>query len=380
MTSKLPESLFADIGDLRQKYEKDEMAQSFALSRTYPPQFSNEEAVGAPSYKRGSEHLFKFNLNFDAAVVVVRHLYSVIGLQHRQSEAMTTEEQNHPILRLIWADFEDESGAAALSILRHEMQVRDDPKGTMTVFQLFEQPAMWKSLWAKPPFQLFHPTLLGKLRGATEWQIIKHHADIEEESLVEWDGTDTLGAYISTLFGQTIDPETGSEFVESFNYSAIIRVRYKHTTSSRPPATYQDLRRIQIAPRRLKRDSNNPNVMVRAAAAQDDERVAYTLIAVVRCADPGTESDRIRLYNVVGQPLSLPISLHAYVGTRWNIGDATDPNRVYLLFYAQTPLDPISGQNEEPIARTELNTGRLIDAMKGSLLPAHQPTGEGSSG
>ncbi|KAI8950547.1 hypothetical protein F4801DRAFT_602274 [Xylaria longipes] len=377
MTSTLPEHLFANLGDLRVKYADDESAQNFALSRTYPAQFSNKNAENAPSYRQG--HKFKFNLNFDAAIVVLRHLNSIVNSKYRHGDSIMKEELSHPLLRFIWADFESESSIVAQSILRYEMQAVDDPQGRATVFELFERPAMWNTLWARKPFQLFHPTVLGRPRGAKMWKVILPQASVVEESLVEWDGATPLGDHISSLFGRSVNRRTGDEFVEMFNDPAIIRVRYKHTANTQPPATYQDLRQIYIKPRRIKQDKNDASLLIRAPPEEDKERILHTLIAVVCCSGQAEEADRIRLYSIVGKPLSLPTDLNKYAGTYWNIGDADDAGRVYLLFYGMAPPDPISGQHEEPIARKEPNVESLIKAMKASILPIPNEAGEGSS-
>ncbi|KAI1302452.1 hypothetical protein F5Y03DRAFT_209170 [Xylaria venustula] len=378
MTSKLPEHLFDDIGDVRKKYADDVLAQNFVLQRTYPLQFKNRNAERAPSYR--PEPKFKFNLNFDAAVVVLRHLYSMILVDLRNSDRIATDELSHPILRFMWADFEDESSVAAQTILRYEMQTLDDPRGDMTVFQLFERPAMWDSIWNREPFRLYHQHVFGRPKDAAEWTIIENQEDVVEESLVEWNGAKDLGDEISSLFGQSVDIETGDEYVEMFNDPAIIRVRYQHTAPGRPPATYQDLRQILIAPRRIRRDENNPARFFRINPEEDSERVTYTLVAVVRCSDQAGQADRIRLYSMAGHPCSLPMALKDYVGTQWNIGQLNDQGRAYLLFYARAFTNAISGQDVVPIARKEPNASSLIKKMrvsgKDSLGPA---TGEGSS-
>ncbi|KAI0474533.1 hypothetical protein F4859DRAFT_481118 [Xylaria cf. heliscus] len=259
------------------------------------------------------------------------------------------------------------------------MQAIDDPQGRVTVFELFERPAMWNSLWAREPFQLFHPTVFGRPRGAGEWKVIKNQASVVEESLVDWDGSNSLGDHISNLFGRSTNRQTGDEFVEMFNDPAIIRVRYKQASDSRSPATYQDLRQIYITPRRMKQADHGPCTLVRAAPDKDEERVPYTLMAIVLCSGQAGEADRIRLYSVVGHPLSLPIRLNKYVGTYWNMGDVDDAGRIYLLFYGRAPPDPISGQHEEPIARKEPNAKSLIKAMKASTISMSTKAGDSSS-
>ncbi|KAJ2998468.1 hypothetical protein NUW58_g307 [Xylaria curta] len=311
MTSTLPQHLFDDLGDLRE---------------------NNKHAEKAPSYRR--DHLLKFNINFNAAIVVLRHLYSHVNIKCRFNEVIEKEERSHPILRLIWAGFEDDSATVAQSILRHEMQHLDDPRGQITVSDMFERPAMYNTLWHREPFLLYHPSLLGRPRGAKEWRIIKDGETVAKDSLVWWDSDNNLGDYIGSMFGRRAHKVTGDEFVDSFNDPAVIRVRYEHTAKDKPPVTYQYLRQIQIPPRRLGPSPDDPSVLVRLPLEKDKERSLYTLVAVVRCSGKVDESDRIRLYKVIGHRLSLSIKLKEYVGTYWNLGDVNDPGRVYLLFYA----------------------------------------------
>ncbi|TGJ84442.1 hypothetical protein E0Z10_g4294 [Xylaria hypoxylon] len=319
------------------------------------------------------EHLFTnlgdlFNLNFDAAIVVLRHLNSHVHADYRHSDSIVKEELCHPILRFVWADLESESSVVAQIILRYEMQVVDDPKGEITLFKLFESPAMWNSLWAREPFRLFHPTILGRPRDGMKWKVVRAHASIIEESLVKWNGAKGLADHISSLFCRTVHVETGHQFVEMFNDPAIIRVLYKHTAEGQAPATYQDLREIHIAPRRITQSKDDLTQLVRLAPEDDKERVRYTLVAVVRCSGQAEEADRIRLYSVIGHPMSLPTGLNKYVGTYWNIGDANDPGRAYLLFYAQAPPDPISGLHGEPMAHKQSNVKSVIKAVKASII------------
>ncbi|KAI0107900.1 hypothetical protein GGR51DRAFT_515487 [Nemania sp. FL0031] len=365
MTSTLPEHLFDHLDDIRDKYEDDEYFQNFLLSRTYPHEFSTWLVATAPSDK------FKFNINLDAAVVILRHLYSMVNTFTRYHEQTKVQEKSHPILRFIWADFQDDSDESvkAQSVIRHEMQVLDDPSGQATVYDLLERHAMWNTLWARKPFQLFHPTVLGRPQGAKKWDIIKHHPDIVKSSLVRWDGAQPLGDRISGMFGQGVSRKTGSQFVYMFNDPAIIRVRYEHTAQEQSPATYEDLRHIYIHPHRRKHRKNekDEDVFIKDKETQE-ERVLYTLVAIVRCSRQADEADRIRLYSVIGSPLSLPIALKQYVGKYWNLGDA-DPGRVYLLFYANAPPDIITGQHGEPIAREQPDTAQLIRDMKASIIP-----------
>ncbi|KAI0414993.1 hypothetical protein F5X98DRAFT_347661 [Xylaria grammica] len=375
MTSKLPEHLFAGIGDVREKHT-DRLAQTFALSRTYPPPFTRRDARDAPSYQEGRQ--FTFNLNFDAATVVLRHLYSTINANYRHSESIAREELNHPLLRFMWADFESRSSSAAQNILRHEMQCADDPEGKITVSELFERPAMWNSLWARRPFRLTHPDVLGRPRGAKAWDVIPPEDTVVEDSLVAWEGAGDLGDHISSRFGRFSDAETGDQFVYSFGHPAIIRVRYQHTAQGQPLATYRDLRQIHVTSRQLKVVREGPFTTARAVPEKDTERVLYTLVAVVRCSDQAGEADRIRLYSVIGQPISLPTSFNKYVGTYWNVGDPEDPGRPYLLFYARAPGD-FSGLHEEPIAHKEMGVGALNNALETSHRPKDAQAGEGSS-
>ncbi|KAI1145816.1 hypothetical protein F4825DRAFT_473448 [Nemania diffusa] len=376
MTSTLPESFYDNLDDLRAKHKDDQSSQNFALTRTYPATFSIKSVEKAPS--RQQLHTFKFNTNFDAAIVVLRHLYSMIHLSFRSDEDMQAEERNHPLLRLIWADFQDTSDASitAQSNIRYEMQMLDDPQGQVSVLELLERPAMWATLWKRAPFQLFHQTILGRAKGAQGWHVIEHHKSIIEHSLVRWDGARPLGDRISGLFGQRVSRETEEQFVYLFNNPAILRVRYQHAAQGQAPATYQDLRQIYIRhSRRAYEDRDGQGFLVKA---KTEERCLYTLVAVVRCSNQAGEGDRIRLYSNIGHAISLPIGLKEYVGTYWNLGDSI-PNLTYLLFYARAPPDSITGHHNEPIARKPVNVNSTIKAMKASIIPKGTGAGEGSS-
>ncbi|KAI1127142.1 hypothetical protein F5Y10DRAFT_293137 [Nemania abortiva] len=276
MTSTLPEHLFENLGDIRDKYKDNPSLQNFALSRTYPRKFSTNALVNAPSYEEDTD--FKFNTNFDAAVVVIRHLYSMVNGSDLRNEQMDKEEKSHPILRFIWADFEDTSDASitAQAVIRYEMQALDDPDGRLTVFALLERPAMWNGLWVRKAFQLYHSNALGRPQGTDEWNVMEHHPSITQKSLVKWNGAQPLGDHISSLFLQRVHKDTGARLLLMFNDPAIIRVRYQHTARDQTPATYEHLRQIYVNPHRLKNEKQNGcSVLVKATP---DERIPYTLI------------------------------------------------------------------------------------------------------
>ncbi|KAJ8131456.1 hypothetical protein O1611_g2170 [Lasiodiplodia mahajangana] len=241
------------------------------------------------------------------------------------------------------------------------------PKGQVMVFDLLERPAMWNSIWTREPFHLYHATVLGRPQGAEEWKVISHHDRIVENSLVRWDGSQPLGDRISSLFGEGVSGVTGNEVVFMFNDPAIIRVRYEHTAKERPRASYKDLHQIYVHPHRLRREKNKDGggFLVKD---NDAELVPYTLVAIVRCSRQAEEADRIRLYSVLATPISLPVALKQYVGTYWNLDD-DDPGRVYLLFYAHAPPDPLTGRHGEPIARKPANANQIMKKIKSAILP-----------
>ncbi|KAI8631397.1 hypothetical protein F5Y19DRAFT_493294 [Xylariaceae sp. FL1651] len=351
MTTTLPDSLFAALGDLRVKYAGSEITQNLVLMRTYPSPFSNTRATQAPSYTAN----IKFNTNFDAAVVILRHLYHTVAIRFRGDkketlkelcEDLEKEERDHPLLRFIWADFEDTSDAAvaAQAILRYEMQKADDPEGRATVSSLLENGAM--------------------PQGVEKWKVIPHGDSIGEDGLVRWDGSLPLGQHIGDMFGIYIDKAQGHKFRYSFNYPAVIRVRYAHTNKSKPPAMYKDLSRIEICTHKLVDESDGDKVILTEC---NKELMTYTLVAVVRCSnDQSREADRIRLYDVIGNPLSLPMTMKDYTGTYWNLGD---PNCVFMLFYAQALARPITGQRGGPVAYKVPNTKAIMKEMRASLNP-----------
>ena len=109
--------------------------------------------------------------------------------------------------------------------------------------------------------------------------------------------------------------------MEMFNNLAIIRVRYRHNNNTQPHAVYESLRRIGVCPPRMHIEERGNRHTIRMTALEaDEERVAYTLVAVVRCRshDPDEieEADRVRLYNIFGQHQSFPTDLHGYFGTQ----------------------------------------------------------------
>ncbi|KAJ8122939.1 hypothetical protein ONZ43_g987 [Nemania bipapillata] len=358
MTSSLPKSVFEGLGDVREKYT-DETSQNFILSRTYPVAFNAEHITQAPSYQRGRE--FKFNTHLDAAVVVLRHLYSMVAPDYRSSDCYPDEESRCPLLRFIWADFRDTSEASlkAQCVIRYEMQLADDPEGQASIFKLFENKAMWDTLWSRMPFRLYHDTVLGKAPRQKKWKCIDHHESIIQHTLVKWDGTKPLGDYIGGHFGHR-KFDDGDEMVYIFNNPAIIRVRYQHKAQAQGPAKYADIRQIYIKHYRFKHEERDGDHYV--VKSKSEERKLYTLVAVVRCSNDGREGDRIRLYSMIGSPLSLPIGLEEYVGTYWNLGDLP-ADRPYLLFYARAPPEPITGLHEEPIARRPADAEALINSI-----------------
>ncbi|KAI0004729.1 hypothetical protein F4779DRAFT_621319 [Xylariaceae sp. FL0662B] len=355
--------IFQGLMDLREKYPGDVMAQNFALMRTYPVQFSKRDAEKAPSHS--ADVRMPDTGNLDAAVILLRHLYHVVALRYRGDsdtssevlcQKMTEEESTHPLLQFVWVDFEDEAGAEKQSIVRYEM-LKDAPDGKATVYGLLENESMWKTLWRREPFLLYHPTILKKPRGAAEWDVVpcEDTVGLVKESLVSWDGAGNLGDRISGLFDSLADDETNAEFLFPFSDPAVIRVKYDHTTNE-GRKSWEDLKTITMDPNRL--ENNKP--------------VTYALIASARCAKTpdGSEelgADRIRLFDVLGQPLILPMEMKHCASTYWSTGQGV--GCMCLLFYARKMARDTSGGHELEVPSKADNLRTTIKAMKTSLIP-----------
>jgi hypothetical protein len=289
---------------------------------------------------------------------------------------MREVEERHPLLRFVWATFNNpsEENVAAQSIIRYEMQKGDDPTGTKSVYQILERLSLWRTLWSRKPFFLFYPEVYRRRKGMGTWDAYKHEDGIGEHHLIRWDGSQPLAERISDMFGTYETKDGTEERMYLWDDPDIIRVRYQHAAQDRPPATYDELRRIMVCPRRVRDEgrSGKDFVVTLPSPEEDTERIPYTLIGVVFCSNKLGECDRIRLYQTFGNPIHMPMRLKNITGTQWNLGDSSDPGRVYMLFYTPGFQRQPTLSHNDPIARKKPEEGRLIAKEMGAIKPKQQ--------
>lgn len=381
------------LGDLRIKFSGNEMAQNLALRRSFPALLSQRAIQRMATYQGGNWTESHWVNGLSGAIVLLRHLYSMIAMRYRGDETtsdmetmekMRQEEKENYLLRIVWAyadnrpDF-DITGKVRGHILKHH-----DTDEVPSIFNLLENPSMWNTIWNRPPLRLYHRVVLGRRRGERDWvqHALGDMVGWAEEGLILWDGDGSLGEWISQRFGITFYEKQMCDFRHAFGDPAIIRVLYRHR-SNVPAKRYHDLKQIKFDPRRPRQKVDDDGKMTLVEEADSEERVVYNLVAVVKCLDPQSSSnnedkdDRIRLYERHGQAIMLPMSCNKFTGIQWEIGSGSYPLPDYLLYYAQTPPVDARGGHGEEIAPKPEGLKALIEEMKVSRIPTNSRGGYG---
>ncbi|KAI0480030.1 hypothetical protein GGR56DRAFT_686940 [Xylariaceae sp. FL0804] len=376
-TEKESDELFAGINDLRDRYPGQELVQDFALSRSYPAKFSYHRAAGGADPASIDRDIGPAEY-VDIAVMILRHLYQMVALSHRgdrhaSSEAlraeMSADEHAHPLLRLLWADFDDEGGFDQQSVVRYEILKRTSPD-RRTVAGLLESEQMWKTLWSRAPFLLHQQVGFGRLRGSHLWEEgpLVERAKQAEYCRIIWEGQGDLADHIGAYSGRRVDGD--NEILFSFGAPAVIRIDYRHAADA-PAKTHADLKRIAVPIKRYHLDETDGETHL----IETVDTLHYVLIAVVRCAGGEERGDRMRLWDRYGHVMAHPISMKNMMGTYWRLGD---PNARFLLFYCPS-IGSMTGFSEEEVPHESSMLGTWYANMKGSI-PTEQSGDSSTTG
>jgi hypothetical protein len=365
---ELCDKLFGPLADLRFKYVGEELSQNLLLQRTYPAPYKAKDAMQAPTFNELRQP--RDTSCLDGAVVLLRHLYSIVAIRYRADsdhsqeslcQEMQREELEHPILRFIWCDFEDADGHAAQSVVRYHIQ-KDIEPSQATIEHFLQSEDMVRTLWSREPFLFYHPEVVAKRREATAWRTLAYtnKPSPAKNSLVEWNGEGELGDVISDKVGmfQSSDKKTLCRY--SFGQPAIIRVRYDRNSTA-PNKTYGDLWSVTFNTKKLKEEPGTEQ----PCFIEGKDMITYNLIAIARLAsaDKG-ERQMIRLYDVFGEAIGLPVKCKNYAGAKWKLGE---PNVPYLLYYAQAPPRQMPDRHGQEIAPKPDNVKSALEDIMGIL-------------
>ncbi|KAK3485758.1 uncharacterized protein B0T23DRAFT_407854 [Neurospora hispaniola] len=225
--------------------------------------------------------------------------------------------------------------------------------------ELMENPVMVSTFWDRPGFRRFGPQAYeGQLVGGQmQWKA--RNRPVRYTSLVEWDGSDSLGEHISRDYMiRGTDPEH-PRVLQGPQDAAIIRVMY---TPKRPGIKgFDDVRTFRVEGTDLVQQPDGSLEPVETVTK-------YNLVAAaVYCNDHDSRSfSKIRLFDTWGRADERPLygkrfamAKCNYYSDDWRIGEKGDPHG-YMLLYVRSNVEllPVT---EVPVV--ESNPAAMFSSM-----------------
>ncbi|KAI0376527.1 hypothetical protein F5Y04DRAFT_292683 [Hypomontagnella monticulosa] len=355
---------FSKLGDVRVKYAEDVAAQNFILNRCFPDKYDQDAAREYSDWDENVQVRPQTINSVEAAIVVMRHLFTFVGPAWRDGS------DGNPLEAMIWADLADDENVKEQTMARYAIIKKfyeEDPDNTLDFFSLTECEAMWDSVWKRRPFLFWHPLVLQNVKE-NKWEVVEYKVPrkLARVSRFQYRGDGTLSDFISKGLGQFWNEESQAKYYWQIDNPVIIRVYYDHKPAYGPPKGFDELNRLSINPKRLKKVGEDKMAYYR----EETQRMEYQLVAVVRLAGED-DGDRIRLYGDDGKSITLPSSLgRRFGGTEWRLGEV---DAKYMLYYALSRPGQATGvvpREVEPVipgARATLY--RMLNAVDPERYP-----------
>ncbi|KAK9422954.1 hypothetical protein SUNI508_04621 [Seiridium unicorne] len=237
------------LGDVRVKYAQYPRTLQFQLTRSHPQKYTSEAVAGPFEMNKDDPHLNIDLSSLDIAIVLLRFLQSYVREDHRvypgalngeapANEAQAKDEEEYPLLRLIWADFDYPgpelrrkliADSAVRRLVFHQLLMRETAGLPPTFLEITENKDMYQRFWSRPPFLLFHNQMIH--RGSVEEDWVVEDFDsvpcltiLAEQSKVELDCKGDLATLIGSKFGYHEVQGTGSEYIRPTGGAALMRM------------------------------------------------------------------------------------------------------------------------------------------------------------
>ncbi|KAI1134685.1 hypothetical protein F5Y05DRAFT_421877 [Hypoxylon sp. FL0543] len=343
---------FTVLGDLRDMHPRSANVQSGFLQYQLPVHYlpSLHPSEGGPGDMSG----------MDVFVCAVRHLYAHHPLKWRDGADIRQEELKNPVLRFAWSDLgRREDCVQAQNSLREG--IADYLLGghfgvaNLSFLGLAESRLMHQTLFAREPFQLYHPNPMSQRIAAQEpgeedepenenWDLENGRSDPAEmakRSLITWNGLGDLGDLVSSKFGIFENPSTNMRYYFSSGTPAFIRVHYYAPATDAPE--FNDLKEIIVDGKEV---YLRPGTEICDIPPKEQRARRYVLIMTVRLGEAGAggDCDLIRRYSLDGKEVVAPRGFH-YANETWRLGES---GRQYMLFYCMAQEDSTSSSTRLP--------------------------------
>ncbi|KAK9777119.1 hypothetical protein AB5N19_12353 [Seiridium cardinale] len=340
------------LGDVRIKYAQYPRALKFKLTRSQPQTYTSEAVAGVFEMDKDNPHLNVDLSSLDIAIVLLRFLQSYVREDHRvclgalkgeapANEAQAKDEEEYPLLRLIWADFDYPgpelrrkliADSAVRRLVFQHLLMRKTAGSPPTFLEITENKDMYQRFWSRPPFLLFHNQMIHRESVEEDWVVedfdsVPCLTILAEQSKVEWDCKGDLGTLIGSKFGYHEVPGTESEYIRQTGGAAVMRVHMKPSEKSRKK--WEDMREIQF------------NQCIMGKAIRDNTPgtvpifvpVKMTLVATVHIPRQG--SGGLRLYLPTFEQVHLSPAMAKHNNDSVRMGDVDEGE--WMLYYVPAP-------------------------------------------
>ncbi|KAI0109725.1 hypothetical protein F4814DRAFT_377040 [Daldinia grandis] len=331
---------FSSLPDLRDMHPGDAAAQDIFLQRQEISRF-----IPSPD----SSNIGNLS-GIDAFVCILRHLYSQMAIHWRGDPKMTEPdllqeirkaEADNPLLRFAWSDIgQSRENVLAQSRVREAIVARltneDSQLIDLSFLGLAESDLMRRTLFCRPPFQLYDPNPLSQpipTDQPGEWDIEKEAdaAERAKRSLITWNGQGNLGEFISDRFDISKSARNSRRYLYTSNKPLVIRVLYNAPAENAPG--FSNLRLITVQGSCLTHIEGTESTV--KIEKPENNFTRYTLIAVANLRSAGGDRDLVRRYSLDGRECWSPLGFEYGHGS-WKL---EKPGQ-YMLFYVPAPAKP----------------------------------------
>ncbi|KAK6083342.1 hypothetical protein SCUP515_02084 [Seiridium cupressi] len=304
-----------------------------------------------PSYYNG----------INVLTAVLRQVY--LFLPKEEWPAAASE---HGLVRLA-RSVPDETHGALLGDLKKQIleELVSEPsvhQQQTSAIELIKHPQLIRQLWVNDLYQLWDLSAFYQMPNTQKWLQKAPLDPVEgsESSLVDWDGTCSLSAHMSELFGIFRDPDSGQRHLRLPGWPYAARVSYSPKEGA-PAVAFADVQEFTI--KALDWELNDARTGYKL---QFSERF-YRLVASVGVEDSSKRSF-LRLYNTNGAAMAAPDMGRCITNKLPRIGDN---GYSWIFFFGMTKKDtPLLHRDQEvPLDLRQLYAA-YVDALTGSFFDA----------
>lgn len=284
-------------------------------------------------------------VGLNVLLVVLRHLGSFIPHESRSNEMTQRDEDQNPILKLVWQKIHGKTPLEGEMTLRRKVSEVFMQGGTNhpTFKDLLTHPLMKETLLSSPGYQLFRQQSWVLNPGPPRvWQLGRLFDDkeISQATPFLWDGKRPLGEVLATRFSPFRDPnapDSGRLLLHMFAQPRFMFINYQKEDNENR-REFSSLQTLNFEGSEFVLQGNGQGY------ALAHTEVAYTLVAVVFQSN-GASNDFVRLYGLDGGYILPPSRAQDIVTLdQWSV--TSDLGRFMLVYAKDTADRPIEFSRE----------------------------------